>query len=77
MDTDACCCFDKEIFNDETFWHSITYLNFHMLQNMGVKQGSKDSSLHKDSKYMQVYIVSYRHLGVTAVQIQSGNLYLS
>ena len=34
----------------------------------------KDSSLRKDSKYIQVYIVPYKNLGVTGVEIQSCNL---
>ena len=32
---------------------------------MGTKQSLKDSSLHKDSKYIQLYIVPYKNLGVT------------
>ena len=37
--------------------------------NTGVKQSLKDSSLHKDSKYIQVYIVPYKNLGVTGAEI--------
>ena len=33
------------------------------------KQSLKDSSLHKDSKYIHVYIVPYKNLGVTGVEI--------
>ena len=32
-----------------------------------LKQSLEDSSLYKDSKYIQVYIVPYKHLGVIGV----------
>ena len=34
----------KIIFNDEAFWHSITYPNFRILSSTGVKQSLEDSS---------------------------------
>ena len=68
------CYFNKNIFNDETFRHSIMYPNFRILCTTGAKQSLKDSSLHKDSKYIQFYIVPYKNLGVTGAEIRSCNL---
>ena len=69
--SDRCkqCYFNKNISNDETFRHSITYPNFRILCTMGAKQSLKDSSLHKDSKYIQIYIVPHKNLGVTGIEI--------
>ena len=41
---------------------------------MGAKQNLKDSFRHKDLKFIQVYIVPYKHLGVIGVRIQNCNL---
>ena len=38
------------------------------------RKNLKDFSLHKDLKYIQVYIVPYQPLGVTGIRIQSYNL---
>ena len=72
MDGYKRCYFSKNILNDETFWHSITYPNFHSAK--GAKQSLKDSSHHKDLKYMQVYMVPDKNLGVTGVEFRSCNL---
>ena len=61
------CCFNKNIFNNKAFRHTITYPNFRILRTMGAKQSLKDSLLHKDLKYIQVIIVPYKHREVTAI----------
>ena len=45
------------------------YPNFRILCTMRAKQSLKESSLHKDLKYIQVYMVPYKNLGVTGVEI--------
>ena len=52
---------------NKAFRHTFTYPNFRILRTTEAKQSLKDSLLHKDSKYIQVIIVPYKHREVTAI----------